>query len=170
MPEPHEVLNALDARAAEEALRKACGAQRWVQRMLALRPFASTEALLESARREWDTASPGDWLEAFAQHPQIGEDLGELERRYAPTAALSAREQAGVQGSSASTLLALRDANRAYRERFGFIFIICATGKTASQILEALTRRLQHERAAELSIAAAEQAEITHLRLKGLAA
>lgn len=169
MAEPHDVLNALDPVQAARALRTACGSERWVARMLRRRPFASTAALLESAVREWQACSPEDWLEALSQHPQIGEDPAELERRYATSAALSKQEQAGVQGASAATLRALRDGNRAYRQRFGFIFIICASGKSASEMLEALTRRMSHDPATELALAAAEQAKITRLRLEGLA-
>lgn len=168
MPEAHRVLNALDVDAAGEALRSACGAERWVSRMLAQRPFASSAELLELAAREWSASSTEDCLEAFSNHPQIGEDLGELERRFGSTAALATGEQAGVRAADKAILLALGDANRVYRERFGFIFIICATGKTADEMLEALMARLPNQREAEIGIAAAEQAKITRLRLEKL--
>jgi 2-oxo-4-hydroxy-4-carboxy-5-ureidoimidazoline decarboxylase len=165
----HAVLNALEHEAAAEALRRACGAERWVQRMLARRPFASSEALYASADDEWRAATRADHLEAFGHHPQIGENLDALRRRFQSTASLSQHEQAGVEGADEATLLALRDANAAYRERFGFIFIICATGKTAAEMLAALRVRLDNDRDTELSIAAAEHAKITRLRLAGLA-
>ncbi|HTV22726.1 MAG TPA: 2-oxo-4-hydroxy-4-carboxy-5-ureidoimidazoline decarboxylase [Polyangiaceae bacterium] len=172
-PEPHSVLNALDATAAAEALRRACGAQSWVQRMLARRPFSSTEALYASADAEWRASTRDDYLEAFGHHPRIGEDLSALRQRFASaghpsTANLSEREQAGVAGADEATLLALRDANAAYFRRFGFIFIICATGKTAAEMLAALRARLPNDPDTELSIAAAEHAQITRLRLGGL--
>lgn len=167
--QPHEVLNALEARAAAEALRRACGAEGWVRRMLARRPFASSDALYASADEEWRRSTRADFLEAFAQHPQIGEDLEALRRRFQSTASLSQREQAGVEGADEATLRALRDANAAYRERFGFIFIICATGKTAAEMLAALRARLGNEPDTELAIAAAEQGKITRLRLERLA-
>lgn len=167
--QPHEVLNALEPAAAAEALRRACGAEGWVQRMLARRPFASSEALYASADQEWRGSARADQLEAFAHHPQIGESLEALRRRFQSTASLSQREQAGVARADEATLRALRDANAAYRERFGFIFIICATGKTAEEMLAALRSRLDNEPDAELSIAAAEQGKITRLRLEGLA-
>lgn len=169
MAEPHVVLNALEPRQAADVLRRACGAERWVTSMLARRPFASTGELLASASEEWQRATEQECLEAFSQHPQIGEDLPALRERFGSTLDLTSREQAGVEGSSEETLLALRDMNVAYRRRFGFIFIICATGKTAAQMLEALRQRLDNERRAELAIAAAEQARITRLRLEGLA-
>jgi 2-oxo-4-hydroxy-4-carboxy-5-ureidoimidazoline decarboxylase len=165
VPEPHVVLNTLDRGAAAEALRRACGAERWVQRMLARRPFASSEALYASAADEWRASTREDYLEAFGHHPQIGENLDALRRRFQTTASLSEREQAGVAGADEATLLALRDANAAYRRRFGFIFIICATGKTAAEMLAALRARLDNDPDVELEIAAAEHAKITRLRL-----
>lgn len=170
MAEAHALLNALDEAGARAALRRACGAESWVLRMSRRRPFASMPELLRAAAEEWSASSTQDYLEAFSHHPQIGEDLAELERRFGSTASLSKREQAGVEGASGSTLLALRDANRAYRERYGFIFIICATGKTADEMLAALRARLDNDRDAEIAIAAAEQAKITRLRLEQLAA
>jgi 2-oxo-4-hydroxy-4-carboxy-5-ureidoimidazoline decarboxylase len=163
------VLNALDNDAASEALRRACGAESWVRRMLAHRPYASGDALLARADEEWRASTRADRLEAFAHHPQIGEDVEALRRRFQSTASLSRREQAGVEAADEATLLALRDANAAYRERFGFIFIICATGKTAKEMLDALRARLDNDPDTEISIAAAEQAKITRLRLSGIA-
>lgn len=168
MPEPHLVLNALDAGEAEQALRGACGAERWVKRMLELRPFRSTAELLDSAEREWRQLSREDYLEAFAQHPQIGEDLDALRARFNGPLTTARREQAGVLNAAEGVLLALREGNRAYRERFGFIFIICASGRTAAEMLVALERRLKADPAAELAAAALEQAKITRLRLSGL--
>jgi 2-oxo-4-hydroxy-4-carboxy-5-ureidoimidazoline decarboxylase len=168
MAEPHEVLNALERNAAAAALRRCCGAERWVQAMLAARPFASTAALHEQALRVWNGLGASDYLEAFSHHPQIGENLDELRRRFAATHTLSAREQSGVSNADESTLLSLREGNRTYRERFGHIFIVCATGKSAAEMLGLLRQRLDNEPAAELAIAAAEQAKITRLRLDGL--
>ena len=168
MAEPHEALNALEPAAAAAALRRCCGSERWVKALLAARPFASTAALHEQALRVWSGLDASDYLQAFSHHPQIGENLEELRRRFATTHTLSEREQAGVNNAEESTLLALREGNRAYRERFGHIFIVCATGKSASEMLALLRQRLDNEPAAELAIAAAEQAKITRLRLDGL--
>lgn len=168
MAEPHVVLNGLDPDAAATALRRACGATAWVQRMLARRPFASTEELLELADAEWKAASPEECLEAFSHHPRIGEDIGALRERFRNTAALSLREQAGVADADEHTLLALRTANARYRERFGYIFIICASGKTAREMLDALERRLTNDPKTELLTAAREQGKILRLRLERL--
>jgi 2-oxo-4-hydroxy-4-carboxy-5-ureidoimidazoline decarboxylase len=169
MAEPHSVLNAMDEAEARAALRRACGAERWVENMLARRPFASTDELYAGADEAWQAATPDDYLEAFGHHPQIGEDIGALRQKFQSTATLSSREQAGVARADESTLLALRDANATYRQRHGFIFIICATGKSAEEMLAALRQRLENDRSTELAIAAGEHAKITRLRLTALA-
>jgi 2-oxo-4-hydroxy-4-carboxy-5-ureidoimidazoline decarboxylase len=168
MPEPHAVLNALDRDGAAAALRRACGAEAWVQRVLSHRPFESTEELLRIAEAEWNAASRDEYLEAFSHHPRIGEDIGALRERFRSTASLSLREQAGVTEADEQTLLALRAGNARYRERFGYIFIICATGKTARQMLDALERRQENDPEQELLTAAREQGKILRLRLEGL--
>jgi len=168
MAEPHAVLNGLDPEGAAAALRRACGAEAWVQRMLSRRPFASSDALLEIAEAEWNRASRDECLEAFSHHPRIGEDIGALRERFRNTAGLSLQEQAGVADADEQTLLALRSANTRYRERFGYIFIICATGKTAREMLDALERRLPNAPETELLTAAREQGKILRLRLEGL--
>jgi 2-oxo-4-hydroxy-4-carboxy-5-ureidoimidazoline decarboxylase len=166
--EPHAVLGALPPSAARDALLRCCGSTRWVERMLQHRPYASTPALFELAERVWNELDAKDYLEAFSHHPQIGADLAELERKFANTASWSASEQAGASSAERSTLEALRDENRAYLDRFGFIFIVCATGKSAAQMLQLLRARLPNERETELRIAAGEQAKITKLRLEKL--
>jgi len=168
MAEPHAVLNALEEPEAAAALLRCCGSERWAAALLARRPYASTEALHSLAERAWQSLAEQDYLQAFAQHPQIGEDLAALRQRFATTHTLAAGEQAGVQGADEATLLALREGNRAYRERFGFIFIVCATGKSALEMLDLLRQRLAHDPATELRIAAAEQAKITRIRLDKL--
>ena len=168
MAEPHVVLNGLDPDGAVAALRRACGSAAWVERMLSRRPFASTEELMQIADAEWSAASRDEVLEAFSQHPRIGEDIGALRERFRNTASLSLREQAGVADADDQTLLALRSANARYRERFGYIFIICATGKTAREMLDALEGRLANDPETELSTAAREQGKILRLRLEGL--
>jgi len=166
--EPHALLNELAPGAAADALRRCCGAERWVQALLAARPYASTAELYALAERAWQGLGAHDYREAFAQHPQIGEDLAALRQRFGSTHTLAAHEQSGVAGADEATLLGLRDGNRAYRERFGFIFIVCASGKSAAEMLALLRARLDHDPATELAIAAGEQAKITQLRLAGL--
>jgi len=163
-----ERLNQLAEPDARQTLQRCCGASRWVDGMLVARPFASPGALLSRADAVWSRLEAADFLEAFAHHPEIGADLSELRKRFASTAALSESEQAGAANASEATLLELRRHNRAYRERFGYSFIVCATGKSAAEMLELLQQRLGSEPDAELKLAAAEQAKITRLRLEQL--
>jgi 2-oxo-4-hydroxy-4-carboxy-5-ureidoimidazoline decarboxylase len=157
----------IDSAAPAEAramLQRACGSARWVSRMLARRPFGSDAALKAAAREEWYALGEADWLVAFSHHPQIG-DRASLAQRYPATHDLSASEQAGVGGAHEEVLSALAEANETYLDRFGFIFIVCATGKTAEEMLALLHGRLKNDRATELLNAAEEQAKITALRL-----
>src|SRR6187399_2596778 len=128
-------LNGLGEDEARTALERCCGARRWVEGMLAARPFATPQALVQRAESVWLGLEPSDYLEAFAHHPEIGANLSELKRKFAGTADLSAAEQAGAAGASEAVLLALSHQNRAYRERFGHAFIVCATGKSAEAML-----------------------------------
>jgi 2-oxo-4-hydroxy-4-carboxy-5-ureidoimidazoline decarboxylase len=166
---PHASLNALSDETAREALMRCCGAQRWVSAMLARRPFQSTAALFDTARELWQALDREDYLEAFQHHPRIGDNLSELAKRFARTASMALREQAKVASADSDTLRVLRDENQRYFERFGYIFIVCATGKTAQEMLDLLRERLSHDPASELAIAAEEQSKITALRLAQLA-
>ena len=143
---------------------RACGSTRWVDRMMARRPFATDAKLLFAARNEWFGLTETDWLEAFSHHPRIG-DRAALEARFPETHELSAKEQSGIGIAGADVLQALAQANNDYFDRFGFIFIVCATGKSAAEMLGLLLSRLQNDRATELRVAAEEQAKITALRL-----
>ena len=140
-------------------LARCCGAARWVDAMLARRPFGSQIALVESADSIWRSLSEADWLEAFRHHPKIGDRSAD---------GLAKREQSGVASAPAAIVHQLAETNRAYEARFGFIFIICATGKSAESMLEALRDRLRNDAQTEIRIAAEEQLKITHLRLEGL--
>jgi len=166
MPEPERVLNQQSEDGARALLARCCGARRWVDGMLARRPFASRAALFDAADEVWAGLGEDDYLEAFAHHPRIGEDLAALRARFPDSAGWASAEQAGAQGADEATLRALRDANRAYFDRFGFIFIVCASGMSAHELLSALRARLANERPRELAIAAGEQAKITRLRLE----
>jgi 2-oxo-4-hydroxy-4-carboxy-5-ureidoimidazoline decarboxylase len=136
--------------------------------MLARLPFASHTAMFAAAVEIWAQLGPADYREAFAHHPEIGSNLDELRKRFSKTAAWSLAEQSAALAADEGTLRALRDGNLAYRERFGFSFIVCATGKSAQEMLALLQTRLKHAPDLELGIAAAEQAKITHLRLEKL--
>jgi 2-oxo-4-hydroxy-4-carboxy-5-ureidoimidazoline decarboxylase len=157
-------INAASPEAAREILARACGSSKWVDRMMQRRPFVNDAKMLFAARNEWFGLTEVDWLEAFSHHPRIG-DRAELEARFPTTHDLSAKEQAGLGGADADVIAALAEENERYFEKFGFTFIVCATGKTAEEMLRMLRARLSNDRAAELRIAAEEQAKITALRL-----
>jgi 2-oxo-4-hydroxy-4-carboxy-5-ureidoimidazoline decarboxylase len=144
---------------------RCCGSSSWSREMARLRPFDSEAALLEAAEGVWWGLSAADWLEAFASHPRIG-DRDALAAKFAATAQWSTREQAGVDGSSSDVLRELADENDRYFERFSYIFIVCATGKTAEEMLALLRQRLSNNPDIEIRIAAAEQAKITRIRLE----
>src|SRR6185503_1116256 len=127
-------LNRLSTAAAHEALERCCGAARWIEAMLAARPFADRAALIAAAERAFAPLVRADWLEAFAHHPKIG-DVSALRARFASTAAWAASEQGGAATAAGATLESLAEGNRAYEERFGYIFIVCATGKSAEEML-----------------------------------
>jgi 2-oxo-4-hydroxy-4-carboxy-5-ureidoimidazoline decarboxylase len=157
-------LDAATDDAARAMLTRACGSSRWVDRMMARRPFGRDAKMLTAARVEWFALSEADWLEAFSHHPQIG-DRAALEARFPQTHDLSAKEQSGIGIAGADVVTALAQANTDYFNRFGFIFIVCATGKSAEAMLALLLSRLQNDRVTELRIAVEEQAKITALRL-----
>ena len=162
----------LDRASPEDArtlLTRCCGAHRWVDAMIERRPFVSDDRLLEEARRIWFSLDAEDWREAFAHHPKIG-DRAALQARFAATRHLSVTEQSGVASASDVVLDALARGNRLYEERFGYIFIICATGKTAGEMLALLESRLANPPGIEIGIAAEEQARITALRLQQIGA
>jgi 2-oxo-4-hydroxy-4-carboxy-5-ureidoimidazoline decarboxylase len=132
--------------------------------MVARRPYVNVGHLIGIARAYWMALGTADWREAFAHHPRIG-DLESLRRRFASTADLAAREQAGVGAASRAVLEALAVGNRAYEERFGYIFIVFASGRTAEEMLALLRDRLSHSPEVELKVAAEEQWKIMRLRL-----
>ncbi len=160
-----ERLDRLPPEAAEAAFLQCCGSRRWAEAMAARRPFGTEEALLTTAEAIWRDLEVEDWLEAFAAHPRIGE------RRAAQTtgetaARWSRQEQAGTVAAAPAVLEALAEMNRRYEEKFGFVFLIFATGKRAEEMLDAARERLEHDRETELRIAAAEQMKITKRRLE----
>jgi 2-oxo-4-hydroxy-4-carboxy-5-ureidoimidazoline decarboxylase len=163
-------LDHLPEETAKEELARCCGSSAWVQHMLAARPFRTLDTLLTIAEREWSALGEKDWLEAFAHHPKIGEGgIDALRKKFASTAAWASNEQAGVNTASDQVLQALAAGNEAYAKKFGFIFIVCATGKSAAEMLALLQARLPNNRETELKNAAIEQGKITALRLKKLA-
>jgi OHCU decarboxylase len=160
-------LNNLPPHAAEPLFAACCGAPGWVQGMLARRPFASLDALLAASDEVCGRLSNDQWLAAFAHHPRIGEqsaaaDVSETAKRW------SEGEQAGAAASDAGAQASLREAQRLYELRFGYIFIICASGRSAEEIMSELQRRLRNDPDTELRAAADEQRKITRLRLEKL--
>lgn len=168
MTAAHERINTATPEEAAATLLRCCASTRWVERVLTRRPFASFEELQAVAKEAWLGLDRADYLEAFAQHPRLGADPTRLHERFA-TADWSTREQAGVRSADVATLEALRAGNAAYEERFGFVFLVCATGKGAREVLTLLEQRIGNDPEAELGVAAAEQAKITELRLERLA-
>ena len=160
-------LNAMPAAQARDELRRCCGATPWVMAMVERRPFPDAPAVYRAADEVWAGLAPADWREAFAHHPRIG-DKEALRVRFASTRQWAAGEQSGVAAASEDVLEALAQGNRDYEARFGHIFIVCATGKSAAQMLALLHEHLGHEPAREAEFAAAEQAKITRLRLEKL--
>ena len=161
-------ITALDALAvadATAALRRCCGSAKWAAAMAAARPFEDLDALLRIGERTWWSLGTDDHLEAFAAHPKIGES----KTPSTGDATWSQAEQRGAAGASAQTLAALAEANRAYEAQLGFIYIVCASGRSADEMLHDLRTRLANSRQVELRTAAEEQAKITRLRLTKLA-
>lgn len=144
---------------AEEELLKCCGSRAWARSMARRRPFANFDRLSQAAGEIWRTMDPADWLEAFRAHPRIGEQH---------VSGAPAREQAAMNRAPAAVTNALAVANDEYFEKFGFIFIIFASGKTADEMLANLQSRLPNAPEQEIRIAAEEQNKITLLRLKKL--
>jgi OHCU decarboxylase len=148
-------LNVLTDSEALEKFRACCGSSRWAKKMTQLRPFHSRGEFLAAADEVWNSLGPDDWREAFAQHPRIGE-------RAMGTAAT---EQSGMRSAADDVRAELARANREYEERFGYIYIVCATGRTAEEMLDIVRVRLDNDPDTELKVAAEEQRTITQIRL-----
>ena len=160
-------MNALDAPELTSTLADFCAAPEWIARVAAARPFATPDAILAAADGADAVVTPDGWLEAFRHHPRIGERAAE--RRQSDFAQrASSREQARVAEASPDEAAALAEANRAYEGRFGHVFIVCASGKSAPEMLALLRERLNNDPGTELTIAAVELKQITRLRLERL--
>ena len=160
-------LNSLDSEAAEAALINCCGAVRWVRGMLDSLPFVGLPQIFEKADQLFAHLTRDDLLEAFRHHPRIGEKKA-AKAQSAQAQSWSEQEQFGAQQASPDTLAALPEANRAYEAQFGYIFLVCATGKSSEEMLALLRERLHNDAEKELRIAAGEQQRITRLRLEKL--
>ena len=151
--------NVLPRYRAEEELLKCCGSKAWARTMARRRPFASLERLSKAAGEIWWLLDPADWLEAFAAHPKIGE------RRPLAAAGWSAQEQSGMSRATPAVTTELSEGNQEYLAKFGYIFIVCATGKSGDEMLQILRARLANSPDQEIRMAAEEQNKITLLRL-----
>ncbi|HEY0758108.1 MAG TPA: 2-oxo-4-hydroxy-4-carboxy-5-ureidoimidazoline decarboxylase [Acidisarcina sp.] len=162
-----EVLAVWNARGAEDAVSEllpCCGSRAWAAAVVARRPLHTQDALFRAADEAWSSAGREDWIEAFACHPRIGE-RARAAGAEAQFARWSEQEQAGARGADGEVHRALAEGNRLYEERFGFTYIVCATGKSAEEMLGILKRRLQNDAASEIGEAAEQQRLITRLRL-----
>lgn len=159
--------NAMSNGEAAEVLRSCCGSSKWVDDVVSRRPFSSIEPLRAAADEAWDRTGPEDWHEAFSHHPRIGERSAATSQSTR-SSGWSSSEQSGVQSADDSVQVALAQINRDYENRFGHIYIVCATGKSANEMLDIARERLSNDPPAELRIAAEEQRKIMQLRLHKL--
>lgn len=162
-----ERLNGLPREEAEGELLKCCGSSRWAHEVASRRPFGSAEELMSVADEVWWSLDAADWLEAFSRHPRIGEQkaaAGQTEQERA----WSAKEQSGMSEADEAAREELARLNRVYAEKFGHIFIVCASGKRPAEMLALLRARLDNDAETEIKVAAEEQRRITRLRLEKL--
>lgn len=162
-----EEFNQLNQAQAFDELFKCCGSTTWAKNLSEYLPFDSKADLLEKADIIWSACTKEDGLEAFTHHPKIG-DVKSLSEKFASTKAWAGGEQAGVNQASQQTIEALAKGNQDYEAKFGFIFIVCATGKSAEEMLALLEARIHNDYETELQIAMAEQHKITHIRIEKL--
>jgi len=155
--------NSTDETSAQNAMLACCGARRWACAMVALRPIRDIVDLSTQADRIWATMVEADWMEAFACHPRIGER--KAAQASAQSVAWSRQEQASISEAQECVLADLAAGNALYEQRFGFTYIVCATGRSAEEILDILNRRLANTREAELREAAEQQRQILQIRL-----
>ena len=162
-----EHINCLDKNQATQLFIQCCTSQRWIEKMVDDRPYNDFISLRKSADKAWDQMTEKDYLQAFEGHPKIG-NVSSLKAKYTNTKELASGEQSGASKATDELILALAKNNQAYEEKYGFIFIICATGKSAEEMLNLLCTRLKNDRYRELEIASEEQRKIFHLRLEKL--
>jgi 2-oxo-4-hydroxy-4-carboxy-5-ureidoimidazoline decarboxylase len=162
----HE-LNTLSAEQRINELTKCCGSSTWVNNMMHCFPADDLVELLECAEEQWYRCTEADWKEAFTHHPKIG-DVASLTKKFASTAEWASGEQSSVSAATKETIEALAKGNDLYEVKFGYIFIVCATGKSAAEMLSMLEARLGNDAGVEIKIAADEQNKITKLRLEKL--
>ncbi len=162
-----EELNNLPFDVFETHISKCCGSKNWVKKMFEARPFLNQKDVFEKAESYWFSCKKTDWLEAFTHHPRIG-DVESLKKKFASTATWASGEQGKVQAAPDAVLEELKTYNDLYFNKFGFIFIVFATGKTAEDMLSILKERYENDAVEEIVNAMIEQNKITKIRLKKL--
>lgn len=162
----HEI-NSLSKEILSLELTKCCGSSKWVKKMINSMPFKNENDLFEKAENNWFTCIKKDWLEAFTHHPKIG-DVESLKKKFQSTKIFTLQEQKGVDNISSNILTELKKYNDLYEKKFGYIFIVCATGKSAEEMLSLLKERINNDTEFEIKIAVKQQNEITKIRLKKL--
>jgi 2-oxo-4-hydroxy-4-carboxy-5-ureidoimidazoline decarboxylase len=154
-----KALNKLTAKEAEQSFLRCCGSAQWAKKLSSARPFLNQEQLFQRAEEIWFSLSTEDWLEAFSHHPRIG---GRSTQSWAN------QEQRGAHQASEKTRLALQKGNLEYERKFGHVFLVCASGKTADEMLAILQRRITNDASEEMKNASQEQAKIMKIRLQKL--
>lgn len=156
---PIERWNGLPDSEKRELLSRCCGSKNWVEALLKEAPFSHFDALIQRAREVWFSLGEADWLEAFSHHPRIGQ-------RPEKKDGMESQEQAGALLAEQEVQNELAELNRSYEQRYGFIYLVCATGKSGPELLLILKGRLNSTREDELQVAAGEQFKISELRLR----
>ncbi len=152
---------------ARVLFEKCCGSGEWINQMMLSIPFVSKNEIMEASEKIWNSLNEKDWLEAFSHHPKIG-DINSLKEKFSRTKKIAEDEQSGVSEASDETLQELSKLNEEYERKFGYIFIICASGKSADEMLMIIKERIKNDSEKEIKIAAGEQNKITKLRLEKL--
>jgi len=161
--------NQLSHQQAFDLLMQCNTSENWCHKMAEARPFSHSDHLLKMADTFWQASTSSDLLAAFDGHPEIG-DVSTLREKYQNTGQSARHEQSGVDSANEEILQALANGNKDYKNKFGFIFIICASGKSAQEMLLNLQKRVANTRQQELANAAGEQRKITQIRLKKMLA
>jgi 2-oxo-4-hydroxy-4-carboxy-5-ureidoimidazoline decarboxylase len=160
-----EQFNSLNPKEARDNLLRCCGCTRWANELITKMPFGSLEELKNVSENIWNSCDEGDWLEAFSHHPKIGHTP---DKKHESTAEWASAEQSEVQSAAEKVKKELADGNSHYEKKFGYIYIVCATGKSAEEMLGILKQRLTNDPQKEIRIAAAEQNKITNIRIDKL--
>ena len=160
-------LNEANATDAAHRFRQCCTSETWIARMVSDRPYSDIEQIRKAADLHWQGMQEADYLQAFEGHPKIG-DVSSLKAKYANTKELAAGEQSGVNQANDEIIEKLAAGNEIYFNKFGFIFIVCATGKSALQMCDMLYERIPNDRETEIAIASEEQRKIIHIRIEKL--